>query len=116
MEERDLLRSILEPHGYEVNTATAISQVLSLITDLVPDMIVFSFQKGKTPGMDLLVRIRAIPELRRIPLVLISNTDLSEGDRQEAVSCGASKVLLHPLDLQRLLNEIEVILKNQEVL
>jgi len=94
----DLIRVQLEAEGFKVlHAATAeaalllaVQQPLSLITldVLLPDM----------DGWDFLSRIKLMPELRRIPVVIVSIA----ADRKMGFALGAAAVMQKPISRQAL--------------
>jgi CheY-like chemotaxis protein len=94
----DLIRVQLEAEGFKVLQAAsaeaalilAVQQPLSLITldILLPDM----------DGWEFLSRLKQVPELRRIPAVIISIV----ADRNKGLALGAAAVMQKPISRQEL--------------
>lgn len=106
----DLARSILEPHGYAVRTATTVRGGFDLAAAGRFDLILSDVCIGDETGHDLLRAVRADPRLAGIPFVFLTSTRLTDRDRTDALAIGATRYLTRPIDPADLLAEIETCL------
>ena len=104
---RELMHSILEPFGYTVIAATGVREALDFARARRPDLIVSDLHMPNQDGFDLLRAIKADPQLSVIKIIIHSATVMSERDRQMALSLGAYRFLMRPLDPQAILAAIE---------
>jgi two-component system cell cycle response regulator len=111
----DVLRSVLEPHGIAVEAVTNIAAALAQLAHRKPDIIISDLHVGHERGEDFYHRIKARPELRKVPFVFISSTVLHDAERLAALSAGADRFLVRPIDNALLLAEIQACLNlNQQ--
>lgn len=90
---RMLLTHALHELGCQVLTATSGSQGMRLAHEHRPDLITLDLLMPEVTGWDLLTKFRAEPNLRRVPVVVVSNA--AREDRASAV--GALDVLEKPV-------------------
>ena len=102
-----LLRSILEPHGYRVRTASTVQEAIAAVDAQSPDLVLADVHVGGQSGMDLLSHLRAVPVLTLVPFLFLSATT----DWQDPILAdGRVPVLLRPIEPPALLDEVEAIL------
>lgn len=106
----DVLRSVLEPHGIAVEAVTTIAAALAQLARGTPDLIISDLHIGGERGEDFYAQIKALPKLRAVPFVFISSTVLHDSDRLAALSAGADRFLVRPIDNAFLLAEIQACL------
>ncbi|MDQ3207838.1 MAG: PAS domain S-box protein [Gemmatimonadota bacterium] len=92
----DLIRLQLEAEGLEVLHATSAEAALLLATQQPLSLITLDVMLPNMDGWDFLSRIKQVPELRRIPVVIISIA----ADRKKAFSLGAAAVMQKPISRQ----------------
>ena len=98
---RDLLIKMLQPIGFEIETANNGHEALSMASSVQPDLILLDlFMPGKT-GFTAGKELRRIPELKNIPVIVISATALAE-EMRKYLECDAC--LSKPVDEDKLLD------------
>ena len=102
-----LVRSTLEPFGYRVTTADSVKEALALLRRSPPDLILSDLHMPEADGYDFLKVVKADPQLRSIPFALISSTVWRETDPTIALSLGAAKFILRPIEPNHLVAEVE---------
>jgi two-component system cell cycle response regulator len=103
----ELARSIFEPSGYTVLLAADITSAFALAKQTMPDLVLSDVNMPHGTGLELVLRMKADPQLEPVPVILISASvprDMS-GDR--FLAAGAVKFLRRPIDPDVLLHEIE---------
>ena len=93
---RMLLTHALHELGCQVLTATSGAQGMRLAKEHRPDLITLDLMMPEVSGWDLLRKFRAEPELKSVPVVVVSNT--AREDARSAV--GAVDVLQKPVSQQ----------------
>ena len=94
---RKLLARTLATQGHEVVCASDGSEALRLLRDRVPDILLLDIVMPKMDGMTVLRRIKTDPELRALPVIMISALE----DFDAVVQCielGAEDYLQKPFD------------------
>jgi two-component system cell cycle response regulator len=102
----DLARSILEPHGYSVQTASGMQNALATLSTLVPDVILSDVSMDDGTGFDFIAAVKSKPELTAIPFLFLTSTNVGSADRARGVALGAARYLERPIDAERLIAEI----------
>jgi signal transduction histidine kinase/ActR/RegA family two-component response regulator len=75
-----------------------------------PDLILLDLHLPDMPGEELLLRLRAIPETREIPVVVIS-ADATPGQINRLLASGARTYLTKPLDVKKFLALLDEVLQ-----
>jgi CheY-like chemotaxis protein len=103
----DLVRSILEPSGFEVTAALSAQEGLDLAHRMRPDLILSDVHMPHEDGYGFMRMVQADPSLRQIPFVFLSASVWSAREKIQAMEQGAAKFLSRPIEPQALLDEIE---------
>jgi len=103
----DLVRSILEPSGYEVFAALSAEEGLELAQRIKPDLIVSDVHMPHQDGYDFMRMVQAQPALSTIPFVFLSSSVWSLKERERALVQGAKKFISRPIEPQALLDQLK---------
>jgi putative two-component system response regulator len=105
-----LARKYLKEAGYHNVTATSdSSSAIPLIRELRPALILLDLMMPVVDGLQLLQLLRAEPELRQIPVIVLTATD-DRATKLTALDLGACDFLTKPVDLTDLLPRIRNVL------
>jgi two-component system cell cycle response regulator len=110
----DLVRSVLEPSGYEVCAALSAREGIDLAQRTKPDLIVSDVHMPHQDGYEFLRMIQAIPGLCEIPFVFLSSSVWSIREQQQALVRGADKFIPRPIEPGVLLSELEEVLHKKK--
>lgn len=102
----DLVRSILEPSGYEVVAAMSAKEGLDLARRVRPDLILSDVHMPHEDGYSFMRMVQGDPVLRYIPFVFLTASVWSKREKIQALQQGTSKFLMRPIEPQALLEEI----------
>jgi len=69
---RNVLALALELQGFQVRQATGVQAALDILAHERPDLIISDLELGATDGRALCRQVRATPQLRDIPYVVLS--------------------------------------------
>ncbi len=89
----EIYRLSLERAGYRALVAKDGVEGLELATSTRPDFIFLDLRMPRMGGLEVLTRLAADPEIRDIPVVILSNYDEPDVVRQ-ALDAGAKEYLL----------------------
>jgi CheY-like chemotaxis protein len=113
-----LLKTILKSRGYDVLTAPDGEDGLRLIHSASPDLVLLDLMMPKVSGLEVVRRMREDPEIRDIPVIVISGIGEKTGKSEEFwraglktddfISKGAS------FDPLALIGRIEYVLRRKE--
>lgn len=106
----NLMRSTLEPFHFKVITLDTVREALEMIRREPPDLIISDLHMPETDGYGFLGALKADPLLKAIPFMLLSSTVWRDTDPRLALSLGADKFVLRPIEPQELIAEIEACL------
>lgn len=109
----DLVRSTLEPSGYEVFAALSAQEGLDLARRTIPDLIVSDVHMPHQDGYEFLRMVQTEPALAGIPFVFLSASVWSARERQQALIWGAAKFISRPIEPDALLSELESCLQRK---
>ena len=107
---RDMLSRRLTRNGYEVVIAVNGQEGVDLATSSKPDLILMDMSLPGIDGWEATRQLKAAPETRMIPVIALTAHAMS-GDREKAVAAGCDDFDTKPVDLARLLEKIELLLK-----
>ena len=97
-EARDIIERFLRKAGFEVVTAAGGEEGLRLAHALHPAVITLDVIMPDMDGWSVLRALKADPELREVPVVLLTMVD----DKTKGYSLGATDYLTKPVDGERL--------------
>jgi two-component system cell cycle response regulator len=109
-----LKRSMLEPVGFSVLTASGMAEALKLARETRPDLIISDLGMSDGSGFDFIQLVKADPQLAGVPFVFITSTHLDEGSRARGLALGAARFLFRPIEPQQLLDEVEACLAEKK--
>jgi two-component system cell cycle response regulator DivK len=109
---RDMLARRLARRGYEVVIAVDGAQGVTLAQTEAPDLILMDMNLPVLDGSEATRQLRAAPATRSIPIIALTAHAMS-GDRENALEAGCDDYDTKPIELERLLGKIEVLLKKE---
>ena len=101
----DLLTMSLEIHGYDVRTAYDGEAARDLVLQTLPDLVILDWMMPKMDGIDVLASLRARPQTREIPIVMLS-AKAGDTDVWNGWEAGANYYMTKPFDFDGLLRYI----------
>jgi two-component system cell cycle response regulator len=110
----NLIRSTLEPSGYQVTAVETVSEAIEAARQNPPDLILSDVHIPERGGYQFLAAVKEDPHLRSIPFVLMSSSVADPSTLADGLALGASKVIFRPLEPELLLKEIESCLAAKE--
>ncbi len=102
------LEGLLTSEGYRLQCATDGAQAIALAEAEPPDVILLDVMMPGMDGFEVCRRIRALPKLNQIPIVLLTALDDRES-RLEGLDAGADDFLTKPFDSAELLIRLRTI-------
>jgi CheY-like chemotaxis protein len=107
----DLVRSVLEPSGYELIAALSVKEGLDMAHRRKPDLIISDIHMPDQSGYNFRRALQADPYLSKTPFTFLSSSVASIREQREALKFGVTKFLSRPIEPQALLSEIERLLQ-----
>ena len=107
---RDMLSRRLKRKGYDVLMAEDGIKGVAAATDGKPDLILMDMSLPVMDGWEATRRLKAVPETRAIPVIALTAHAMSS-DRERAISAGCDDYDTKPVEIERLLEKIEHLLR-----
>jgi len=111
-DSRDGLARRLERRGYEVVLACDGQQGVDLARSAAPDLILMDINLPILDGWEATRIIRAADQTSGIPIIALTAHALTS-DRQKTLEAGCDDYHTKPVELPRLLNQIETLLQDR---
>jgi two-component system cell cycle response regulator DivK len=107
---RDMLSRRLERKGYQILIAVDGSQGVAMAHSDRPDLILMDMSLPVLDGWEATRQLKADPETRGIPVIALTAHAMAS-DREQALAAGCDDYDTKPIELPRLLEKIQALLK-----
>jgi len=107
---RDMLSRRLMRRGYEVLLAEDGAQGVAVTAAERPDLVLMDMSLPVLDGWEATRRLKAAPETRSIPVIALTAHAMTS-DRDKASAAGCDEFDTKPVELPRLLEKIERLLR-----
>jgi CheY-like chemotaxis protein len=101
---RDFIASILTLKRFDVVIAADGLEGLEQARAELPDLIITDLTMPRLPGIEMIQRLRAMPEFMRIPILAVTSYGTERA--VEALEAGASRALSRPVENHLLLETV----------
>lgn len=109
-DNRQILRDLLESMGHEMLEANNGAAAVAQAVEHKPDLILMDIQLPVMDGYEATRRIKANPELRLTPIIVVTSYALS-GDEEKARAAGCDAYVTKPYSTRELRAKIIEFLK-----
>lgn len=100
-----LLKTMLARINVQILTAVDGGQALETIRKLKPELVLLDIQMPVMNGLDVLKKMKNSPELKDIPVIMVSAYTSPE-DIEQSMSLGASGFIKKPVIMDILLSSV----------
>ncbi|OWW21588.1 response regulator [Noviherbaspirillum denitrificans] len=107
---RKLLEVFMQAEGYRTITVGEGSEAVVLAARERPDLVLLDMMMPGMDGFEVARTLKAEPELRHIPLIVVSSLD-DIASRRRVLSAGADEVIHKPVDRWQLSQLVTRLLK-----
>ncbi len=104
------LTTLLRREGFDVHETSSGTEALAQCSSFRPDLILLDIVMPGMSGFEVCRRIKATPETRLTPVVLITGLTETE-DRIKGINAGADDFLSKPIDMNELLARTRSLLR-----
>jgi len=109
---RELMASILGLEQFEVVMAADGVEGIELARSESPDLIITDLTMPRLPGLEMIHRLREMPEFKTVPILAVTSTGMERA--VEAIKAGANRALARPIENHLLLAFVFDLLKKDE--
>lgn len=110
----ELSKSVLEPFGYTIITARSVNEAIELLKQEKPFLIMSDIHMPERDGFDFIEIVKSDPAISNIPFIFISSTLWGNQERARALSLGADRFIVRPIEPLKLVAEIDSCRKSRE--
>jgi Response regulator containing CheY-like receiver, AAA-type ATPase, and DNA-binding domains len=104
-----IVKTILEGKGYHVLSASSGQELLNLLTDGKPDLIILDIMMPEMDGLEVLGRLKAVTDTASIPVILLT-AKVQYEDVLGGYKLGADYYITKPFTSTQLVNGINLLL------
>ena len=105
-DSRVLVTKVLKVHGYEIIPARTGEEAVGLAQKELPALILMDMRlSGGMDGLEATQRIKALPELARIPIIAMTASVRAE-DEKKALDSGCDGFIRKPIDIDALPGQV----------
>jgi CheY-like chemotaxis protein/tetratricopeptide (TPR) repeat protein len=108
---RDLYVDALEAEGYQTLLAQDGGQALEILKRQNPEFVVLDISLPRQDGFEILLQLRELRPEESLPVLLLSEGEVSSEAEQRAASLGAVGVAPGPIDADKLIEKIAEYIK-----
>jgi two-component system, cell cycle response regulator DivK len=102
---RELLRELLEIHGYTVAEACDGQEALAMVEQAPPDILLLDIGMPLLDGFAVVRKLRANPRFTALPVVAVTAYAM-QGDREKIMNSGFDGYLSKPVNAGSLVQEL----------
>jgi len=109
---RRVTQRLLERNGMRVLTARDGMDAVSMLQDMVPDIILLDVEMPRMDGYEVAAQVRNDPRLKKVPIIMITSRT-GEKHRARAIELGVDDYLGKPYQEAQLLDSIAPLLERR---
>ena len=100
-----LLRLELSGEGFAVVAASDGTEALAMVAEEPPDVVILDYLMPDMNGIEVLQRLRQMPQAIRTPVILLTGHDLGASER-DALEHGADHYMKKPFEVDTLVARV----------
>ena len=106
---RNLLREILRPLGYQVREAADGDEALAAVAESTPDLILLDLMMPRLNGYEVCRELKSDPRTRLVPIIILTTLEQLQ-DKIKAIDLGADDFLNKPFHTIELTTRVRSLL------
>lgn len=100
----------LKNAGHHIVECACAKEFHKQVRERIPDLILLDIMLPDEDGLSILTRLRAVPETRRIPVILVT-AKTTEIDKVKGLDLGADDYLTKPFGVMELISRVKALLR-----
>lgn len=109
-----ILKQDFEAAGYEVYTFDDGADVLPMVDEIMPSLVVLDIQLPHADGWEIARKLNSNPNTRHIPVVIVSGIDLEEA-KGHVLMHGCIDFLQKPVETDEIMSRMDKYIKLGEI-
>lgn len=105
LENRVLVRRLLQAADYEVLEAENAFQAISYLRSSRPDLILMDINMPDVDGYTLTSKLKTVPGIQQIPIIAIT-ANAMRGDRERSLRAGCDGYIEKPINIDTFIDQI----------
>ena len=110
---RDLVVYALNTTGMEAKGFAEAKSFWKAVSDEKPELILLDIMLSKQDGMDILKKLKSIPETKEIPVIMLTAKS-TEYDKVQGLDSGADDYVAKPFGMMELISRIKAVLRRTQ--
>ncbi|MFH1368388.1 MAG: response regulator [Elusimicrobiota bacterium] len=102
----ELMRHVLEGHGYKFESAFNGIEALQKIDNISPDLVIMDINMPQMDGWQALTALKSSPKTSQIPVIMCTEEN-SFADIEKANDLGCESYITKPITAERVLKKIK---------
>ena len=113
VQNRYLLRYLLERHGHQIQEASDGAAGLQLAQSVCPDLILLDIQLPGMDGYQVAEALRQAPATRQTVIIAVTSYAMA-GDREKAMDSGCNGYIEKPIDPACFVDDVQAIWQGRQ--
>lgn len=110
---REIETFALKNSGHTIMDFEFAKDFFKKIAEKVPNLIILDIMLPDEDGLDILKKLRAVPETRKVPIIMIT-AKTSEIDKVKGLDLGADDYITKPFGVMELISRVKALLRRSE--
>ena len=107
---REIERYALKNSGYEVEEFESGESLFKRLERAVPSLLLLDIMLPDEDGLEILKKIRSIPDTRKVPIMMIT-AKTAELDKVKGLDLGADDYITKPFGIMELISRVKALLR-----
>ncbi len=107
---REIQRFALQNSGYQVEEFACARDFYRQIRKRTPDCVLLDIMLPDEDGLEILEKLRADPEMRRVPVMMVT-ARTTELDKVKGLDKGADDYITKPFGVMELISRVKALLR-----
>ena len=107
---REIERYALKNSGYEVEEFESGESLFKRLERAVPSLLLLDIMLPDEDGLEILKKIRSIPDTRKVPIMMIT-AKTTELDKVKGLDLGADDYITKPFGIMELISRVKALLR-----